>query len=247
MSDLIEGRQPVLEALKAERPINKIQFAENIGRNDAILRIIDLAKQHSVRIEYVKRSSLDQLCSGRNHQGVIALTAAHEYAELDDLLAAASKKNELPFLVLLDGLEDPQNLGAIIRTADAAGAHGVVITKHRAVGLTAVVAKTSAGAIEHVPVARVNNLNDCIRELKEKRVWVFGLDEKGETNISKADFKLPLALVLGKEGAGLSRLVKENCEMLVSIPIKGKVNSLNASVAAAVAMYEVVRQRQNLV
>jgi len=248
MSDLIEGRHPVLESLKAGRPINKIMLANNTGRNDILAEIMHLSKQKGIRVEYVEKTALDRLSeTGGKHQGIIAYAAAHQYVEVEDILASAHAKSEAPFIILLDGIEDPHNLGAIIRTADAAGAHGVVILKHRAVGLTSIVAKASAGAVEHVPVARVNNLNDCIRKLKEQRIWVMGLDEAGEIDIKKADFKLPLALVIGREGAGLSRLVKENCEMLIKIPMKGKINSLNASVAAGVVMYEVVRQRSNLI
>jgi 23S rRNA (guanosine2251-2'-O)-methyltransferase len=246
MSDLIEGRHPVLERLKANKPINKIILAKTAGHSDIIDEIVRLAKQNRVVFEFVDKQALDRVSLTRKHQGVIALAAAHEYVEVEDLLSAAHAKGEPPFIILLDGIEDPHNLGAIIRTADAAGAHGVVILKHRAVGLTSVVSKVSAGAIEHISVARVNNLNDVIKKLKEQRLWIVGLDEAGDMELSKVDFKLPVALVIGKEGKGLSRLVKENCEMLVRIPMKGKINSLNASVAAGVVMYEVVRQRNSL-
>ncbi len=242
---MIEGRHPVLECLKAGKPLNKILIARRIGRHDIISQIVQLAKQKSIRVEYAERSILQKLCGGRNHQGVIAFIAEAEYVEVDDLLAIAHAKGEVPFIILLEGIEDPHNLGAIIRTADAAGAHGIVIPKFRAAGLTAVVSKVSAGAVAHVPVARVSNMNDCIKKLKEQRVWVMGLDGEATIEFTKADFKLPLALVVGGEGKGLSRMAKENCEMLVKIPMKGHINSLNASVAAAVVMYEVVRQRGN--
>jgi 23S rRNA (guanosine2251-2'-O)-methyltransferase len=245
MSDLIEGRHPVLESLKAKRPINKIFLARGLGQHSVIAQILHLSKQQGVVVEYVDRAALDRVSLTRTHQGVVAFAAAHKYVEVEDILAKAHAQGEPPFILLLDGIEDPHNLGAIIRTADAAGVHGVVIMKHRAVGLTAVVAKTSAGAVEHVPVARVTNLNDCIRKLKEQRIWVMGLDEKGELELTRADFKLPLALVIGGEGKGLSRLVRENCDFLVRIDMRGKINSLNASVAAAVVMYEVVRQRKS--
>jgi len=245
MSDLIEGRQPVLECLKAQRPINKILLAKNIERHGAIAQILHLSKQSGLVVEFVDQKALDRLSLSGRHQGVMAFTAAHKYTEIEDILAAAHAKDQPLFLILLDGIEDPNNLGAIIRTADAAGAHGVVTLKHRAVGLTAAVARSSAGAIEHMPVARVTNLNDCIRKLKEQRVWVAGLDEQAEIEFTRADFKLPLALVVGGEGKGLSRLVKENCDFLVKIDMAGKINSLNASVAAAVVMYEVVRQRKS--
>ena len=242
---MIEGRHPVLESLKAKRPLNKIFLAKGLGQHSVIAQILHLSKSQGVAVEYVDRAALDRVSLTRTHQGVIAFAAAHKYVEVEDILAKAHAQGEPPFILLLDGIEDPHNLGAIIRTADAAGVHGVVIMKHRAVGLTAVVAKTSAGAVEHVPVARVTNLNDCIRKLKEQRIWVVGLDEGGEIDLNKADFKLPLALVIGGEGKGLSRLVRENCDFLVKIEMQGKINSLNASVAAAVVMYEVVRQRKS--
>lgn len=245
MSELIEGRHPVLEILKAGKPINKIVMAKRLGRHDVLGKIVYLAKQKNIRIEYVEKHILDKMSEGRKNQGVVAFISAQEYLEVEDILAEVHAKGEVPFLILCDGLEDPHNLGAIIRTADAAGVHGIVIPKHHAAGLTAVVAKVSAGAIAYVPVARVNNLNECIRKLKDSHVWVMGLDGTAEVDYTKADFKLPLALVIGGEGEGLSRMVRENCEILVKIPMKGKINSLNASVAAAVVMYEVVRQRGN--
>ncbi|MBI5700090.1 23S rRNA (guanosine(2251)-2'-O)-methyltransferase RlmB [Candidatus Saganbacteria bacterium] len=241
MSEMLIGRQPVLEALKAKKPINRILLSKAAG---GLTEIIDLAKQARVIFEFVDKKALDRISQSSKNQGVVAFASAHEYVEVEDILAAAQARDQLPFIVLLDQIEDPHNLGAIIRSAEAAGAHGVVTLKRRAVGLTETVAKTSAGALMHLPVARVNNLNDVILKLKEQRIWVFGLDEEGEAVFDKADFKLPLALVVGGEGQGLSRLVRERCDFLVKIPMHGKVNSLNASVAAAIVMFEVARQRQ---
>lgn len=242
---MILGRHPVLECMLAERPVNKIILAKDLDKSDIISRILALAKKTQIRVEFVDKKALDRLAEGQHHQGVVAFAAAHEYVEVEDIIAAAKAKSEDPFIILLDNLEDPHNLGAILRTADAAGAHGVVITKHRSVSLNTTVAKASAGAIEHVPVAMVNNLNECIRKLKDERIWVFGLDNSGDTELTKADFKLSLAMVVGGEGQGLSQLVRKNCDFVVKIPMRGKINSLNASVAAAIAMYEVVRQRRS--
>ncbi|MFA4906268.1 MAG: 23S rRNA (guanosine(2251)-2'-O)-methyltransferase RlmB [Candidatus Margulisiibacteriota bacterium] len=241
MSEMLIGRQSVLEALKAKKPINRILLSKTAGD---LTEIIDLAKQARVIFEFVDKKALDRISQSSKNQGVAAFASAHEYVEVEDILAAAQARDQLPFIILLDQIEDPHNLGAIIRSAEAAGAHGVVTLKRRAVGLTETVAKTSAGALMHLPVARVNNLNDVILKLKEQRIWIFGLDEEGEAVFDKADFKLPLALVVGGEGKGLSRLVRERCDFLVKIPLHGKVNSLNASVAAAVVMFEVARQRQ---
>lgn len=235
------GRQPVLEALKAKKPVNRILLSKAAG---GLTEIINLAKQAGIIFEFVDKKALDRISQSSKNQGVVAFASAHEYVEVEDILAAAQAKDQMPFIILLDQIEDPHNLGAIIRSAEAAGAHGVVTLKRRAVGLTETVAKTSAGALMHLPVARVNNLNDVILKLQEQRIWVFGLDEEGEAVFDKADFKLPLALVVGGEGKGLSRLVRERCDFLVRIPLYGKVNSLNASVAAAIVMFEVARQRQ---
>lgn len=238
---MLIGRRPVLEALKAKKPINRILLSKDSG---GLSEIIELAKRAGVIFEFVDKKALDRISQSPKNQGVVAMAAAHEYVEVEDILAAARARDELPFIILLDQIEDPHNLGAIIRSAEASGAHGVVTLKRRAVGLTETVAKTSAGALMHLPVARVNNLNDVIRKLKEQRIWVFGLDEEGEQAFDRADFKLPLALVIGGEGKGLSRLVRENCDFLVKIPMHGQVNSLNASVAAAIVMFEVARQRE---
>ena len=242
MPEYIVGRNPVLEALKSGRSINKILLSKTSHGTEEIIR---LAKSKGVVFEFVERSVLDRGARDTKHQGVVAFVSPAKYVEIEDLLAIAQSKNEMPFIVLLDGVEDPQNLGAILRTAESAGVHGVIIPKRRAASPNETVSKTSAGAVEYIPIARVNNLNEAIRKLKDNRVWIFGLDEDAETEFTKADFKLSLGLVLGGEGKGLSRLVKENCDFLVKIPMFGKIPSLNVSVSAALAMYEVVRQRRN--
>ena len=243
MSEQIEGRNPVLEALRAGRSINKILISNDIERHSAIEEILHLAKERKIPVEWLSPEILRTKISTRSPQGVIAYASAKEYVDVHDLLDITRSRNEPAFYVMLDGLEDPQNLGAIIRTADASGVHGVIIPQRRAVGLTGVVAKTSAGAIEYVPVARVVNLNNAIKTLKENNIWVIGIDQGVKRTFTEIDFKLPTVIVIGGEGKGLSRLVKENCDEVASIPMKGKISSLNASVAAAVAMYEVLRQR----
>lgn len=241
MSEWIIGKNPVLEALRAERDINKIWIAEGSGKGQ-MQQVIQLAKQAGVIVQYVPKQKLDQTVSG-NHQGVAASVAAYQYAEVEDLFQAAANKNEDPFFLILDEIEDPHNLGSILRTADAAGVHGVIIPKRRAVGLTAAVAKASTGAIEHVPVARVTNLARTIEELKEKGVWIVGTDAKGKQDFRQMDGKMPLAIVIGSEGKGIGRLISEKCDFLVRLPMVGKVTSLNASVAASLLMYEVYRKR----
>ena len=241
MSEWIIGKNPVLEALRAERDINKIWIAEGSNKGQ-MQQVIQLAKQAGVIVQYVPKQKLDQTVSG-NHQGVAASVAAYQYAELEDLFQAAANKNEDPFFLILDEIEDPHNLGSILRTADASGVHGVIIPKRRAVGLTAAVAKASTGAIEHVPVARVTNLARTIEELKEKGVWIVGTDAKGKQDFRQMDGKMPLAIVIGSEGKGIGRLISEKCDFLVRLPMAGKVTSLNASVAASLLMYEVYRKR----
>lgn len=243
MTDVIEGRNPVLEALRSGRPLNRVMIAEGVGQHSAIAEILHLARAARVPVEYVPRAVIDRNSATSAHQGVMAYVASKEYADLDDLLAASAKKNEPPLYCILDGIEDPQNLGAILRTADAAGIHGVVIRSRRAVGLTPVVAKVSAGAVEYVPVARVNNISQAMLDLKKEGVWVVGIDAEGKSDYTNVDFKLPTAIVIGAEGQGLSDLVKKRCDLLARIPMKGKITSLNASVAAALAMYEAFRQR----
>jgi 23S rRNA (guanosine2251-2'-O)-methyltransferase len=243
MLNTIEGRNPVLEALRSGRPISKILLAKNIERHSIIAEIIHLAHSNSVPIEYVERQGIDRQSQTGANQGIIAFTAAREYADLEDLLAIPRAKNEPAFFIILDGLEDPHNLGAILRTADTAGAHGVIIRERRAVGLTPIVEKASAGAIEYIPVARVTNISQTIETLKQNNVWIIGIVQSGDTNYTKVDYKPPTAIVIGGEGKGLADLVQKNCDFLAFIPMKGKITSLNASVAAGVVMYEVLKQR----
>lgn len=237
----IEGRNAVIEAFRAGKPIDKL-FILNGCQDGPVRSIIREAKKYDIIINYVEKERLDQISETGKHQGVIAYAAAYEYAEVEDLLKLAEEKGEPPFLILLDNIEDPHNLGAIIRTANLAGAHGVIIPKRRAVGLTATVAKTSAGALNYTPVAKVTNLTKTIEELKEKGIWFVCADMGGET-MYKLDLKGPIGLVIGSEGEGVSRLVKEKCDFTASIPMKGDIDSLNASVAAGVLAYEIVRQR----
>ncbi|MBI9014433.1 MAG: 23S rRNA (guanosine(2251)-2'-O)-methyltransferase RlmB [Clostridiales bacterium] len=240
---IIEGRNPVLEAIQSGRDINKLMVADG-QKEGSIKKIIAKAKEKGIVISYVDRQKINGLSQSDNHQGVIAFVAAYDYKELDDLLNEVQEKEEVPFFIILDEINDPHNLGSIMRTADAVGAHGIIIPKRRAVGLTPVVAKTSAGAIEYVPVCRVTNLARTIDTLKERNIWIAGADMTGEQTHFQADFKGAIALVMGNEGQGLSRLVKEKCDFLVNIPMIGKVSSLNASVAASVIMYEIFKQRQ---
>jgi len=239
----IEGKNPVLEALKAGRPINKILIAKDIERHSAIAEILHLSKEKRIPIEWLPADVIKSKSLLKAHQGIIAYASAKEYVDLNHLFEITKSKNEPAFYVILDGIEDPHNLGAIIRTAESAGVHGIIIPERRAVGLTEIVAKVSAGAIEYMPVARVINLNNTIKTLKENNVWVIGIDNSGKRSFTDIDFKQATALVIGSEGQGVSRLVKENCDEIISIPMKGKISSLNASVAAAVVMYEIVRQR----
>lgn len=237
----IEGRNAVLEAFRAGKTIDKL-FVLDGCMDGPIRTIVREAKKQDVILNFVEKERLDQISETGKHQGVIAMAAAYEYAEIEDILAAAEAKGEPPFLILLDNIEDPHNLGAIIRTANLAGAHGVIIPKRHAVGLTATVAKTSAGAINYTPVAKVTNLNATIKELKEKGIW-FVCADMGGTQMYQLDLKGPIGLVVGSEGDGVSKLVRENCDFIASIPMKGDIDSLNASVAAGVLAYEIVRQR----
>ena len=241
---VIEGRNAVIEALRAGVHIDKIYLAK--GETDAALgHIASTAREQGIVVVDADRRKLDGMSRTHSHQGVIALAAVRPYASVDDILAAAKEKGQPPLIVVCDELSDPHNLGAVIRTADAAGAHGVIIPKRRSAGLTAVVGKTSAGAVAHVPVARVPNLTACLKELKDQGVWIFGAEMNGPTSLYQADLKGPAAIVIGSEGSGMNRLVAETCDFLVSIPMFGKINSLNASAAAAVLLYEAVRQRQS--
>lgn len=242
--EYIAGKNPVLEALRSGRDINKILIGEGSQRGP-MMKVVTLAKEANVIVQIVPRKKLDQLF-GENHQGVIAQVAAYEYAELDDLFKAAEERNEAPFFLILDEIEDPHNLGSIMRTADAAGAHGIIIPKRRAVGLTATVAKSSTGAIEYIPVVRVTNLAQTMDELKDRGVWISGTDASGKQDYRAMDADMPLALVIGSEGKGMGRLIREKCDFLISLPMAGKVTSLNASVAASLLMYEVYRKRHPL-
>lgn len=233
--DLICGRNSVEEALKSGRSLNQL-FAAGAEGSAGIRRLVSLAKSAGVPVKEVDSRKLDSLCGGKNHQGVAAFCAAHEYADIEDILEIARSKGEAPFLIILDGIEDPHNLGAVIRTAEACGAHGVIIPKRRCAALTDTVSKTSAGAVEYMPVARVSNLSNTIERLKEQNIWIYGLDMDGQ-DYRQTDFSGGAALVIGSEGRGISRLVREKCDFTVSIPMRGNVNSLNASVAAGIVMY----------
>ncbi len=237
----IEGRNAVMEAFRAGKPIDKI-FVLDGCQDGPVTSIKREAKKKDVMIKYVTKERLDQISETGKHQGVIAYAAAYEYAELEDIFAKAKEKGEDPFIIILDNIEDPHNLGAIIRTANLAGAHGVIIPKNRAVGLTATVARTSAGALNFTPVVKVTNISQTIQSLKDRGLW-FVCADMGGTEMYKLNLKGPIGLVIGNEGDGVSRLVKENCDMIASIPMKGDVDSLNASVAAGVLAYEIVRQR----
>ena len=239
---LIEGRNAVTEALRSGRAINKVFLAD--GDIDKSLgRLAAMAKDAGAVVVRIDRRKLNDMSPTGAHQGIIAAVAAHEYASLEDIFALAESRGEAPLIVLCDELSDPHNLGAIIRTAECAGAHGVVIPKRRSVGLTAVVGKASAGALEYMPVARVSNITAAIRELKQRGVWVYGTAADGDTDLYHADLKGPAAIVIGNEGAGMSRLVAESCDLKVRIPMKGRISSLNASASAAILLYEAVRQR----
>lgn len=239
---LIEGRNAVTEALRAGTAIDKLYVAR--GETDHTLgRIISRARQAGIVVVEADRRKLDAMSETHSHQGIIAVAAAQAYASVEDILQRAAGRGEPPLLVVCDEISDPHNLGAIIRTAECAGAHGVVIPKRRSAGLTAVVSKTSAGAVSYLPVARVPNLPSLLKDLKQRGIWVFGTAAEGTTSLYEADLRSPAAIVIGSEGDGMGRLVREQCDFLVSIPMKGQLNSLNASAAAAVVLYEAVRQR----
>lgn len=239
--DLLVGRNAVLEALEKGREIDSLYVTRG-EKNGTLGRILGKCREKGIVIKEVDKKKLDFMCGHANHQNVAAKCAVHEYVSVDEILLSAKEKGEEPFLIICDELEDPHNLGAIIRTAEITGAHGVIIPKRRSVGLTYAVGKTSAGAIEYVPVAKVGNLPAEIDRLKEKGLWIYGADMQGES-WCKTDFTGAVALVIGSEGKGISRLVKEKCDITVSLPMKGKINSLNASVAAGILMMEVSRQR----
>lgn len=239
---LIEGRNAVMEALRAGRPVDRLYVLDGC-QDGPVCSIVRMARKTDVPVQFTAKERLDQISVTGRHQGVIARTAAYEYASVGDMLALAKERQEDPFLILLDGIEDPHNLGAIIRTANLAGAHGVIIPKHRAVGLTATVARTSSGALNYTPVAKVTNLAKTIEELKKQGMWFVCADMDG-TTMYDLDLKGPVGLVVGNEGSGVSRLVRETCDYIASIPMNGQIDSLNASVAAGVLAYEIVRQRR---
>ncbi len=242
--NIIEGKNAVIEAIRAGRALDKVFLAR--GSNDKALAFIaSNAKNAGVTVVECDRRKLDTMSQTHSHQGVIAVAAARAYCSVQDILDIAAQRGEDPFVVLCDGLEDPRNLGAVIRCAECAGAHGVIIGKHRAAGLTATADKASAGALEHMAVARVANLPSALKELKEKGLWVYGAEANGTAPLWKTDLTGPVCLVIGSEGAGISRLVLENCDFILSIPMHGQVNSLNASAAASILLYEIVRQRSH--
>lgn len=242
ISDQIEGRNSVLELLESDRDINKILIARG-EKHGSINKIISMAKDKKIVTVEVDRVKLNKMAQSENHQGVIAIVPPFNYCNVEDILEGAKNKGELPFILILDGIEDPHNLGAIIRTAETAGVHGIIIPKRRACGVNSTVYKVSAGAVEHMKIARVNNINEEIKYLKEKDVWIYGTDGEATEYYYDQNLKGAIAIVIGSEGYGMSRLAKENCDFLVKIPMKGKITSLNASVSAGIVMYEVVKQR----
>lgn len=239
--ELLIGRNPVSEALSSGRPLIKIMIAKG-GVTGSAVEIAAKAKKAGVPVQEVDRKKLDYMTSGAAHQGIAALCAVREYSSVEDILRLAEDRGEAPFIIILDEIEDPHNLGAIIRSAECAGAHGVIVKKRRSAGLTYTAYKASAGALEYLPVARVTNIADTIDQLKERNIWVYGADMNGEDYL-RTDFGGAVALVIGNEGKGISRLVREKCDVIVSLPLKGRINSLNASVAAGILMYKVAEKR----
>jgi len=242
MSEVIIGRNAVLEALKSDREIEKITVAK--GTEGSVKQIVAKAKDKKIPLYYSEKARMDKIAAGGAHQGVVAVVSDYQYSTVDDILALAEKRGEKPFVIILDGLEDPHNLGAIMRTAECAGAHGIIIPKRRSVSVTETVAKTSAGAVEYMPCARVTNIGKVIDQLKDRGLWIGAVD-MGDTYYYQQDLTGSIGLVIGGEGSGVSRLVKDKCDFVVSIPMKGRITSLNASNAASILMYEVVRQRLN--
>ena len=240
--DQIEGRNSVLELLESDKDINKI-FVEKGEKHGSINKIIAMAKEKRIVIVEVERNKLNQMAQSENHQGVIAIVPPFNYCEVEDILSEAKSKNEEPFVLILDSIEDPHNLGAIIRTAETAGVHGIIIPKRRACGVNSTVYKVASGAVEHMKIARVNNLNDAIKYLKENGVWIYGTAVEATKYYYEENLKGAIAIVIGNEGEGMSRLVRENCDVLLKIPMKGKITSLNASVSAGIVVYEAIRQK----
>ena len=243
-SDQIEGRNAVLELLESGKDINKI-FVEKGEKHGSINKILAKAKERKVIIVEKDKKQMKEMAQVENHQGVIAIVPPFEYCEIEDILEEAKNRNEEPFILILDGIEDPHNLGAIIRTAETAGVHGIVIPKRRAASVNSTVNKVSAGATEHMKIARVNNITETIKFLKKNDVWICGTDMNTKQYYYQENYKIPIAIVIGSEGFGISRLVKENCDFMVKIPMKGKITSLNASVSAGIIIYEAVKQRMN--
>ena len=242
-NDQIEGRNAVLEYLESGKDINKILITKG-EKHGSINKIIAIAKERKIIISELERSKLNQIAQTENNQGVIAIVPPYDYCEVEDILEVAKKRQEEAFILILDGIEDPHNLGSIIRTAETAGVHGIIIPKRRACSINSTVSKVSAGAVQHMKIARVNNIKETIKFLKKNDIWICGTDGQAKTYYFQQDFKMPIAIVIGSEGYGMSRLVKENCDFLVKIPMKGKITSLNASVSAGIVMYEATRQRE---
>ena len=242
-NDQIEGRNAVLEYLESGKDINKILITKG-EKHGSINKIIAIAKERKIIISELERSKLNQIAQTENNQGVIAIDPPYDHCEVEDILEVAKKRQEEAFILILDGIEDPHNLGSIIRTAETAGVHGIIIPKRRACSINSTVSKVSAGAVQHMKIARVNNINETIKFLKQNDIWICGTDGQAKTYYFQQDFKMPIAIVIGSEGYGMSRLVKENCDFLVKIPMKGKITSLNASVSAGIVMYEATRQRE---
>lgn len=243
MEDQVEGRNSVIELLKSGKDINKL-YIQKGEKHGSILEIIKLAKQNKVIITEMEKSKLDKMSQTHNHQGVIANVPPYEYCEVEDIFELANSKKEKPFILILDGIEDVHNLGSIIRTAECTGVHGIIIPKRRAASVNSTVNKTSAGAAQYVKIARVNNINETIKYLKQQNVWIYATDMNGTSYYDEQDYGGGVGIVIGSEGFGISHLVKENCDFLIKIPMKGKINSLNASVSAGVVMYEIMKQRR---
>lgn len=241
--NVIFGRNPVIEAIKSGKEIEKIYVSKTAGGN--ISKIINFAKEAGIVVSTTDNDTLSELAGSRNHQGVVAVGAVYKYFDVDDLLEYAEQKKEKPFLLILDEITDPHNLGAIIRSAEAFGVHGIIIPKRRAVGVNATVVKTSAGAVEHMRIAKVSNINNTIRGLKERGLWIVGTDVNAGKSFEELNYDFPVAFVIGNEGKGVSKLVLQNCDFVVKIPMKGKINSLNASVAASILIYQVVSKRKD--
>ena len=240
--DQVEGRNAVIELLESGRDINKIFILEG-ERHGSINKIIAMAKERKIVLTMINKARLNQMAQTENNQGVIAIVPPFDYCEVEDILENAKQREEKPFILILDGIEDPHNLGSIIRTAETAGVHGIIIPKRRSASVNSTVSKVSAGAVEHMKIARVNNITETIRYFKENDVWICGTDMDAKKYYYQEDYTGPIAIIIGSEGFGMSRLVKENCDFLVKIPMKGKITSLNASVSAGIVIYEAVKQR----